>query len=215
MANLKLRYDVNTGLAGSIYPESITVPEPFLSITEEQANEISKDKNILYFVNDGNISTTKTDNYINKCLELEASITYKYIVDKYDQILKYGVFKINEDSYANMAWYDTWSKAVSLYESSGESLSTTFTVRLYKKNSNGAYYNIDTVQNLTGLKALLLTLNKQQFVLYQPIKNNLLAQLLYYKSLKNIEKLQELKQLADTDFGDSINELETIVQYGA
>lgn len=214
MANLKLRYDENTFLVGNIYPEYMNIPEPFLLITEEQSNEIVKNKDVPYFVIDGELTTSKSKEYIAGEVNIIAIETYKYIIDRYDNALKCGVFKIDDIYYANMAWYDTWSKAIKYYEDSTDSLPTQFTVRLYKKLADGKYYNYNTTQNLTSLKNYLTVLSKQQFSLYQPINNNLMSRLLAYKATNDLQGIQSIKALTKTAFGDYIDESNTIVQYG-
>ncbi len=111
-----------------------------------------------------------------------------------------------------MAWYDTWTKAVNLYES-GLILADTFTVRLYKSPSSedGIYYNYNTTQTLASFKTMLQVLNSQQFLVYQPIRNNLISQL---KLATTVEQVNTINNLIDTAFGDIIDETETIVQDG-
>ncbi len=192
-------------------------------ICEHQGMKFDEDENAIYMleewenIENGEIIGSQTDiPYItSKVLQLSTQC-YKYIIDKYDEALKYGVFALNSEYYANMAWYETWAKAVSLYEDDGYDLDDIFTVRLYKSNStiDGKYYNYNTSQNISTLKSFLSTLNRQQFVTYQPIKNNLISQLSIYANSLNIDGINQLFALADSEFGDIINEATTIVEYG-
>ena len=111
-----------------------------------------------------------------------------------------------------MSWYDTWTKAVNLYESGLVSVDT-FTVRLYKPptSKDGVYYNYNTTQTLSSFKTMLQTLNSQQFLLYQPIRNNLISQL---KLATTVDEVNIINNLVNTAFGDIIDETTTIVNDG-
>jgi len=52
---LKLRYDENNGKILGVYQENITVPDPFLLISEEKNNEMSEDHEHIYFVESGEL----------------------------------------------------------------------------------------------------------------------------------------------------------------
>ena len=111
-----------------------------------------------------------------------------------------------------MSWYDTWTKAVNLYES-GLVLVDTFTVRLYKSptSKDGVYYNYNTTQTLSSFKTMLQTLNSQQFLTYQPIRNNLISQL---KLATTVNEVNIINNLVNEAFGDIVDEQTTIIQYG-
>ena len=158
------------------------------------------------------VDISQNSEYMAKILSEAKEKTYFNIISKYDQVIKNGVFKIDSEYYGNMAWYDTWTKAVNLYES-GLILADTFTVRLYKSltSEDGIYYNYNTTQTLSSFKLLLQTLNSQQFLLYQPIRNNLIAQL---KLATTIEAVNIIYTLIEESFGDIIDETTTIVQDG-
>lgn len=155
------------------------------------------------------VDISKTSEYLAEQLSQAKQTTYYNIISKYDQSIKNGVFKIDSEYYGNMAWYDTWTKAVNLYDS-GLILADTFTVRLYKK-VNEEYKNYNTTQTLSSFKLLLQTLNSQQFLKYQPIRNNLISQL---KSATTIETVNTISSLIDSSFGDIIDETTTIIQDG-
>lgn len=159
-----------------------------------------------------NFEFADTAEYIVKILSETKQNTYYNIVSKYDQAIKNGVFKIDSTYYGNMSWYDTWTKAVNSYES-GLILADTFTVRLYKSptSEDGVYYNYNTTQTLSSFKLMLQTLNSQQFLLYQPIRNNLVSQL---KLATTVEQVNIIQNLIDTAFGNIIDEQTTIIQYG-
>lgn len=67
---LKLRYDLETGKAGNAYPEDITVPEPFITITEGQNNELQTYKDKAYVIDGVLTDITGTDK--DKELQAEA-----------------------------------------------------------------------------------------------------------------------------------------------
>lgn len=158
------------------------------------------------------IDISQTPEYISIQINKAKETTYYNIISKYDQCIKNGVFKIDSQYYGNMSWYDTWTKAVSLYES-GLILADTFSVRLYKSQTSedGVYYNYNTTQTLNSFKLLLQTLNSQQFLLYQPIRNNLISQL---KLASTVEQVNIINSLIEESFGDIIDETTTIIQDG-
>jgi hypothetical protein len=159
------------------------------------------------------VDLTKTEEYQDEQFNKYVEEVYQKIVSKYDDTINYGVFQINEDYYGNMAWYNTWSKAVSLYENSGQILSDSFVVRLYKK-VDGVYYNYDTTQTLASFKAMLYALNSKQFLLYQPIRNNLFSQLKIHQANKDLEGIASVESMIDSSFGDVINETITRIENG-
>src|SRR5574344_885401 len=181
---------------------------------------IDIDENLIDLFNQGKgkienniiVDISQTPEYIASQLEKAKTSTYYNIISKYDQAIKNGVFKIDTEYYGNMYWYDSWTKEVSLYES-GLVLSDTFTVRLYKSptSEDGVYYNYNTTQTLSSFKSMLQTLNSRQFLLYQPIRNNLISQL---KLAATIEEVNIIENLIDNSFGDIIDETTTIVQDG-
>lgn len=158
------------------------------------------------------LDVSQTPEYIAEQLEKAKTSAYYRIISKYDQCIKNGIFKIDSEYYGNMAWYDTWTKAVSLYES-GLILEDTFTVRLYKSDTSkdGVYYNYNTIQTLSSFKVMLQMLNSRQFLLYQPIRNNLVSQL---KLATTVEQVNIINALIDDAFGDIIDETTTIIQDG-
>lgn len=197
-------YNGITGLADS--PE-LCLANGFTTYTEE---EVSGYYAGTHQIIDGVLTDiTNTPEYMVEQLNKIKQQTYYNIISKYDQCIKNGVFKVNSEYCGNMAWHDTWTKAVNLYES-GLILADTFTVRLYKK-VDGIYYNYNTTQTLNSFKLLLQTLNSQQFLLYQPIRNNLISQL---KLTDTIEQVNIINNLIDTAFGDIIDETTTIIQDG-
>ena len=58
---------------------------------------------------------------------------------------------------------------------------------------------------------MLQTLNSQQFLVYQPIRNNLISQL---KLATTVEAVNTINNLIDTAFGDIIDETTIIIQDG-
>lgn len=225
MENLIRKEILEDGTFGGNFPYGINypeLPEKCIDITEEQRQYI--DDHITTTVYDssqdgifngnpkGVIDISQTPDYLAKELAKAKEKVYYNIISKYDQCLKNGIFKIDSEYYGNMSWYDTWTKAVALYES-GLILADTFTVRLYKSPSSEdrVYYNYNTTQNLTSFKLLLQALNSQQFLLYQPIRNNLISQL---KLATTVEQVNIINSLIEESFGDIIDETTTIVQDG-
>lgn len=205
-------YNRITGLADS--PE-LCLANGFTAYEEDENGSTLVDKYFggSYQIIDGVLTDiSQTPEYIAERLEKAKNSTYYKIISKYDQAIKNGVFKIDSEYYGNMSWYDTWTKAVNLYES-GLILSDTFTVRLYKSptSEDKIYYNYNTTQTLTSFKKLLKILNSQQFLIYQPIRNNLISQL---KLATTIEEINIIENLIDNSFGDIIDETTTLVQDG-
>lgn len=130
---------------------------------------------------------------------------YAEITEKYDYANKYLVFKVDEDQelYANVSWYQTWNKVISLAQQlSTQSSNTSLpnAVRFYKLTSEGKLYN----KNIENLEITKLTeyFNKVQFAQFnilQPIRNKLYQDLLNYKTLEDINSLE-------VDFGLTLNE---------
>lgn len=60
---IKRRYDAVTGKLGASYSDNITVPEPFLLLTEAQNDAISTDSDYVYYYKDG------TYKKVNKALQ--------------------------------------------------------------------------------------------------------------------------------------------------
>ena len=200
----------NLGITGLADSPSLCEANGFTAYAEE---EISGYYAGSHQIIDGVLTDiTTTPEYIAIQLQKLKETTYYNIISKYDQSIKNGIFKIDSQYYGNMSWYDTWTKAVNLYES-GLVLADTFTVRLYKSPSSedGVYYNYNTTQNLTSFKLMLQTLNSQQFLTYQPIRNNLISQL---KLADTVEKVNAINNLIDSAFGDIIDEQTTIIQDG-
>lgn len=206
---IKILYDKENG---KLLGATDAVVDNFVDLTEEQYKTFLASPDSMVVKNGTIVDTSQTPEYIAEQLEKAKTLTYYKIVSKYDQAVKNGVFQINSEYYGNMSWYDTWTKAVALYES-GLILADTFTVRLYKSPSSEdrVYYNYNTTQNLTSFKLLLQALNSQQFLLYQPIRNNLISQL---KLATTVEQVNIINSLIEESFGDIIDETTTIVQDG-
>ena len=70
---IKRRYDETTGELGKAYPESMTIPEPYLTLTEAENNKISADsENVYFYIN--NELTTKNKAQIEETNQKIASI---------------------------------------------------------------------------------------------------------------------------------------------
>ena len=161
----------NLGITGLADSPELCLENGFTAYTEEEISGYYAGRHQI--INGFLTDITDTTEYIVEQLNKTKQQIYYNITSKYDQAIKNGIFKINTEYYGNMSWYNTWSKAVNLYES-GLILSDTFTVRLYKSptSEDGIYYNFDTTQTLSSFKTMLQTLNSQQFLVYQPIRNN-------------------------------------------
>lgn len=50
---IKRRYDIETGKLGAAYPDHMKVPEPYLTLSNEENDKISSDdKHIYYYIGD-------------------------------------------------------------------------------------------------------------------------------------------------------------------
>ena len=130
----------NMGITGLADSPELCLTNGFTAYTEEQISGYYAET---YQIIDGVLTDiTSTTEYIVEQLNKTKQSTYYNIISKYDQAIKNGVFKIDSQYYGNMSWYDTWTKAVNLYES-GLILVDTFTVRLYKSptSEDEIYYN--------------------------------------------------------------------------
>lgn len=134
---------------------------------------------------------------------------YAEITEKYDYANKYLVFKIDEEQelYANVAWYQTWNKVLSLAQqlaSQSQTSSLPSAVRFYKLTPESKLYN-KNIENLEITK-LIEYFNKVQFAQFnilQPIRNKLYQDLLNCKTLEDINNLQ-------VDFGLTLNEQDMV-----
>lgn len=52
---IKRRYDIQTGLLGCAYPDYMKIPEPFLTLSNEENDKISSDDKHLYYYINGEI----------------------------------------------------------------------------------------------------------------------------------------------------------------
>jgi hypothetical protein len=57
-------------------------------------------------------------------------------------------------------------------------------------------------------------LNSKQFLLYQPIRNNLFSQLKIHQANKDLEGIASVESMIDSSFGDVINETITRIENG-
>lgn len=67
---IKRRYDATTGRLGNAYPDNYTVPEPYLTLTDEENDKISTDTQHIYFYMGGAI--VKKDKAIIEAKEKRA-----------------------------------------------------------------------------------------------------------------------------------------------
>ena len=130
---------------------------------------------------------------------------YAEITEKYDYANKYLILKVDDEQelYANVAWYQTWSKVMSLAQQlAPQSTTTTLpsAVRFYKLTPDGKLYN-KTISDLDVAK-LLEYYNKVQFAQFnvlQPKRDILYLQLTQAKTIEDIEAIE-------VDFGITLNE---------
>lgn len=52
---MKVRYNSETGLLGKVFPDELIVPEPYITLTEKEINNISNQNDKVAFVVDGQI----------------------------------------------------------------------------------------------------------------------------------------------------------------
>ena len=130
---------------------------------------------------------------------------YAEITEKYDYANKYLILKVDDEQelYANVAWYQTWSKVMSLAQQLAPQSETTTIpspVRFYKLTPDGKLYN-KSVSDLDVTK-LLEYFNKVQFAQFnvlQPKRDILYLQLAQAKTIEDIEAIE-------VDFGITLNE---------
>lgn len=130
---------------------------------------------------------------------------YAEITEKYDYSNKYLILKVDEEQelYANVAWYQTWSKVISLVQQIAPQSETTTlpsAVRFYKLTPDGKLYN-KSISDLDVTK-LLEYFNKVQFAQFnvlQPKRDILYLQLTQAKTIKEIKAIE-------VDFGMTLNE---------
>lgn len=148
----------------------------------------------------------------NPDINIQIEIAYRRILNKYDEAINYGVFALDDTYFANMSWYNTWTRVKSLYESDTDGkLGSTFSVRLYKK-IDGIYYNYNVTHDLASFKDMLNTLNNRQFLLYQPIRTQLLTALQKAKTDMSVDELNAISVALETAFGDIINETNEYIE---
>lgn len=59
---IKRRYDINTGELGKAYPDTMNIPEPFLTLSNEENDRISTDTEHVYFyINNQLVTQSKAE----------------------------------------------------------------------------------------------------------------------------------------------------------
>ena len=149
--------------------------------------------------------------YIAEQLNILKNKALSNITNSYDYAINYGVFKLDESHYANMSWYNTWSKVANIYKKS-TALPTTFSTRLYIKENN-IYKNTYQPNSSQGLDNMLTVLETQQFINYQPLRDSYINELLLHVSNQNIDGIKAIIELTKDNkgFGDTINEQQEII----
>lgn len=150
-----------------------------------------------------------TDEYLQEQLIKAQQTKYAEITEKYDYANKYLILKVDDEQelYANVAWYQTWSKVMSLAQQLAPQSETTTIpspVRFYKLTPDGKLYN----KSVAGLNVakLLEYFNKVQFAQFnvlQPKRDILYLQLTQAKTIEDIEAIE-------VDFGITLNEQDMV-----
>lgn len=52
---MKVRYDETSGKLGKVYPDSMIIPQPYITLTVEEINDIENQKDKVAFVVDGRV----------------------------------------------------------------------------------------------------------------------------------------------------------------
>lgn len=82
---MKIRYDANTGLLGKAYPDNMIVPEPFITLTEEEINNIANQKDkVAFYINGEIIMKDKAEIDAEEKKKKEAERIAKLHMTKYD-----------------------------------------------------------------------------------------------------------------------------------
>ena len=159
------------------------------------------------------VDISQTPEYIAEQVNILKNKAISNITNSYDYAIKYGIFKLDEAYYANMAWYNTWNKVVNIYRKS-PALPQNFNTRLYIKQDNN-YFNINISNTAQGLDNMLTVLETQQFINYQPLRDSYLNEVALHYTNQNLEGIQAIIDLTadNKGFGDTINEQEEILIY--
>ena len=80
---LKLQYDLKTGEVKKAYPSAYDVAVPYIEIDEATNDKISQDAETIYFVANGELTTTPTDAYkVQQQQELDKVQAFKNITKR-------------------------------------------------------------------------------------------------------------------------------------
>lgn len=81
---IKRRYDAQTGKLGAAYPDCMTVPEPYITLTNAENDSISVDDENVYYYIDGNLVTKNKAELAEEIRVAKLNMTkldfYKYVV---------------------------------------------------------------------------------------------------------------------------------------
>lgn len=182
-----------------------TIGEQEGIIVDKATGEDIKENKDWYKIVDNEVIKKSDNEYAQEQLIKAQQTKYAEITEKYDYANKYLILKVDDEQelYANVAWYQTWSKVMSLAQQLAPQSETTTIpnpVRFYKLTPDGKLYN-KSVSDLDVAK-LLEYYNKVQFAQFnvlQPKRDILYLQLTQAKTIEDIEAIE-------VDFGITLNE---------
>lgn len=178
--------------------------EGYYLVTKEQGESIKENPDKFKIV-DSNIVEKSEEEYVQEQFIKAQQNKYAEITEKYDYANNYLIVKVDEELnlYANVSWYQTWSKVKSLAEQSltlSDNPTIPSSVRFYKLTPDNKLYNVE-IANL-ALNKLLIYYNivqYAQFNVLQPIRGQL------YNALNNANTIEDIQKI-EVNFGLTLNE---------
>lgn len=197
-------YKVDKNFVVDDITEIGNIKEGYYLINKEQGDLLKENPDKFKIV-DGQIIEKSEEEYQQEQLIKVKQNKYAEITEKYDYANNYLIVKVDEELnlYANVSWYQTWSKVKSLAEQSltiSDNPTIPSSVRFYKLTPDNKLYNVE-IANL-ALNKLLIYYNivqYAQFNVLQPIRGQL------YNALNNASTIDDIQKI-EVNFGLTLNE---------
>lgn len=197
-------YKVDKNFVVEDITEIGNIKEGYYLISKEQGDLLKENPDKFKIV-DGQIIEKSEEEYQQEQLIKAKQNKYAEITEKYDYANNYLIVKVDEELnlYANVSWYQTWSKVKSLAEQSltlSDNPTIPSSVRFYKLTPDNKLYNVE-IANL-ALNKLLIYYNivqYAQFNVLQPIRGQL------YNALNNANTIEDIQKI-EVNFGLTLNE---------